>query len=63
VSDVTNESVTAIGARLDAVDAALDRLRDGSYRRCAMCGGAIGPELLAQDPLRTSCAAHPTLAD
>lgn len=63
MSEVSNESVAEIGARLDAVDAALDRIRDGSYRQCAMCAGAIETEVLAGDPLRTTCAAHPTLSD
>jgi len=47
-----------IGAELEAVDAALGRLDDGTYGACAVCGRALdraGPEA---DPLATRCAEH-----
>jgi RNA polymerase-binding transcription factor DksA len=46
---------------LDDVDVALDRLRAGSYRSCTLCGAQIDDALLVADPVRATCAAHPTL--
>ena len=43
------------GAKLDAVEAALRRLDDGSFDRCEVCGASIGAEHLVADPLRTRC--------
>lgn len=62
VSDPTTE-VAALERELEAVDHALSRLRDGSYRACELCGAPIGDELLVADPVRTTCAAHPTLGE
>ena len=45
-------------AELDAVDAALARLEDGSFEKCAVCGAPIDRDRLRQDPLLTRCAAH-----
>ena len=45
-------------AELDAVDAALARLEDGSFEKCSVCGGPIDRDRLLQDPLLTRCAAH-----
>lgn len=45
-------------AELDAVDAALGRLEDGSFEKCSVCGGPIDRDRLMQDPLLTRCAAH-----
>ena len=45
-------------AELDAVDAALGRLEDGSFEKCSVCGAPIGRERLLQDPLLTRCGAH-----
>ena len=41
VADVDNESVGAIEAQLNAVDHALERLRQGTYRNCQVCGAPI----------------------
>lgn len=49
-------------ARLDELDAALDRLRAGGYGGCEHCGRAIPAERLAVRPAATrcvSCAALP----
>ena len=46
-------------AELDAVDAALGRLEDGSFEKCSVCGAPIGRERLLQEPLLTRCEAHP----
>ena len=41
--------------RLLAVEDALDRLEEGSYGRCSICGEALEPERLADDPLARCC--------
>jgi DnaK suppressor protein len=43
---------------LDAVDAALFRLADGSYGTCARCGASIGEHRLSMVPTTDLCAAH-----
>ena len=45
-------------SELDAVDAALARLEDGSFEKCSVCGGPIDRDGLRQDPLLIRCAAH-----
>lgn len=59
--DKPNESVAQITARLDAIERALDRLADGTYRSCELCGAPIEPGLLEADPTRVGCADHPAL--
>lgn len=51
-------SLDQAAAELDAVDAALGRLEDGSFEKCSVCGAEIGRERLLQDPLLTRCTAH-----
>ncbi len=46
---------------LDAVDRALERLTDGSYGICEVCGATIAEADLAQDPTRRLCEQHPTV--
>ncbi len=60
--EVDNESVARITERLDAIERALDRLADGSYRTCELCGATIDPALLEADATRVGCADHPALA-
>jgi RNA polymerase-binding transcription factor DksA len=43
---------------LGAVEAALNRLEDGSYWTCEECGSPIEAGALASDPLMTRCAGH-----
>jgi RNA polymerase-binding transcription factor DksA len=43
---------------LGAVEAALNRLEDGSYWMCEECGLPLDAEALASDPLMTHCAHH-----
>jgi len=51
-------------ARLLAeVDAALDRLEQGSFGRCETCHDAIEPERLTADPLLRFCLDHLTRAE
>jgi RNA polymerase-binding transcription factor DksA len=47
-----------VRADLDAVDAALARLEEGTYGRCATCGEPIGDERLAVEPTTLHCAQH-----
>jgi RNA polymerase-binding transcription factor DksA len=41
--------------RLAQIDAALARLADGSYGRCADCGQPVGAARLAARPMTTTC--------
>lgn len=41
---------------IQAIDAALQRLRDGSYGRCAECGEAIDAQRLLAQPTALRCA-------
>jgi DnaK suppressor protein len=41
--------------QLDQVDAALARIRSGTYGRCATCGGEIGAARLEALPAATTC--------
>jgi len=45
-------------ARVQAVEAALARLEDGSYGRCAGCGQPIAAERLAALPAAVTCIVH-----
>lgn len=43
---------------VDDVEAALQRLDDGTYGTCEVCGAPIDEALLAEDPARRTCGAH-----
>lgn len=45
-----------VSRTLDAVEAALGRLDDGTYGRCDGCGGPIGDGAMADDPLARRCS-------
>jgi hypothetical protein len=45
-------------AELEDVERALERLDQGSYDRCEVCGGGIGHDRLASSPLTRRCAGH-----
>src|SRR5690242_12110376 len=53
------EHATALASQarqhLSDIDAALARLDDGSYGRCARCGGPIAPARLAARPTAATC--------
>jgi DnaK suppressor protein len=51
-----------LSARVEAIDAALGRIVDGSYGTCASCGEAIPQERLEFRPHAVSCVgcAQPT---
>jgi RNA polymerase-binding transcription factor DksA len=51
-------ALTEASRELDAVEAALVRLEDGSFDRCDVCGQPIGRDRLQEDPLLTRCPAH-----
>lgn len=52
-------TLTEAAAELDAVEAALRRLEDGSFDTCEICGEPIGRDRLLENPLLTRCARHP----
>lgn len=45
-------------AELDAVQAVLGRLDDGTVDRCEVCGGPIGIDRLRTEPLTQRCERH-----
>jgi DnaK suppressor protein len=57
-----SEVVAQIEERLRSVEHALERLRQGAYRSCEVCGAPIGDAALEADPVRAHCEAHPPLA-
>jgi DnaK suppressor protein len=42
--------------RLAEIEAALERLENGSYGRCASCGEEIADDEIEADPARLTCA-------
>lgn len=48
----------AVTADLVAVEAALERLDEGTYGRCLACDAAIDDDALVADPTQPTCAAH-----
>jgi DnaK suppressor protein len=49
-------------AVLDGVDRALNRLSDGTYGQCEVCGAPILDADLERDPTRRVCEQHLTQA-
>jgi DnaK suppressor protein len=49
----------ALLARIDEIDAALDRIAAGTYGRCLSCGAAIPPERLEFRPHAGTCVSCP----
>lgn len=49
---------SAAEAHLEEVEAALRRVSDGSYGRCAVCGSAIAPGRLEARPTARTCIEH-----
>jgi RNA polymerase-binding transcription factor DksA len=52
------ELLDAVEQDLNAVDAALRSLDDGTYGTCAVCRVPIPAEVLAEDPVRRTCVEH-----
>ena len=48
----------AVTADLAGIEAALERLDDGSYGRCLACDAPIDDASLAADPTQPTCTAH-----
>jgi len=48
----------AVTADLVAVEAALERLDDGTYGRCLACDAPIDDDALAANPTQPTCTAH-----
>jgi DnaK suppressor protein len=49
----------SLEARLERVERALEKLRDGTYGTCDACGGPIDPRRLRAAPESTVCVACP----
>ena len=47
-----------VTADLVAVEAALERLDEGTYGRCLACDAPIDDEALAVSPTQPTCTAH-----
>jgi RNA polymerase-binding transcription factor DksA len=47
-----------LAGRLDRVDQALQRLDDGTYGTCEVCGAPLPDETLAADPTARRCVDH-----
>lgn len=52
-----------LDARISDVDAALERIEEGTYGRCEACGKEIEPERLAARPATRYCLEHQEEAD
>lgn len=52
------EDLQRVGAHLDAVEAALRALDEGSYGVCHRCRTPLPDQVLAADPTATDCGAH-----
>lgn len=55
--DLNFERLESISREIREIDAALDRVRDGSYGVCEGCGGRIPGERLEAIPYATLCLA------
>jgi RNA polymerase-binding transcription factor DksA len=55
ISDVENAELSRDLQELRALEAALARVRDGSYGSCFDCGGDIGLERLRREPAASRC--------
>jgi RNA polymerase-binding transcription factor DksA len=53
--DSPEATIGAVDRILDAVEAALTRLDDGTYRLCSRCGATMEDARLAADPTATIC--------
>ncbi|HEY1825983.1 MAG TPA: hypothetical protein VGG21_08510 [Acidimicrobiales bacterium] len=58
MSGEENESLKEIERTLDHVDRALERLHNGTYRNCNVCGSQLAELDLERDPLRATCDLH-----
>ncbi len=49
------ELVKSLETRRDRIDAALQKMKDGTYGVCEKCGGTITPNVLEVDPESELC--------
>jgi hypothetical protein len=56
--EIDLELLASVEADLEAVDAALAALDDGTYGACVVCRTPIDAEVLASDPVRRTCPSH-----
>ena len=63
MDDAANDVISGIEARIDGAERAMGRLLEGTYRSCEVCGEEIDEVLLVDNPVRTTCAAHPQLIE
>jgi hypothetical protein len=54
--DSPEATIDEVDGILDAVEAALTRLDDGTYRLCSRCGTTMDDARLAADPTAAECA-------
>jgi RNA polymerase-binding transcription factor DksA len=62
-ADAGIAALERIEVELNEVDAALTRLDDGTYGRCAVCDAPIPEAELAERPAAATCAHHEVIAD
>lgn len=59
-ADLRNSQIERDVAELRAIDAALNRMEEGSYGMCTRCGGEIGAARLGANPAAERCIACQT---
>ncbi len=55
-------TVDTLEAEVEDVARALDRLAEGSYGTCEVCGTALDASVLAERPAARHCSAHLPIA-
>jgi hypothetical protein len=63
VTDSPGASLDELAARLSRVEASLERIEQGTYDRCSVCGHGIEEARFEEDPFATlcrSCSLHET---
>jgi RNA polymerase-binding transcription factor DksA len=53
-----NAALNELEGRLNLVDAALERIENGTYGTCEACGESIEEDRLNANPAATTCKAH-----
>jgi DnaK suppressor protein len=61
--DSPEATIDEVDRILDAVEAALTRLDDGTYRLCSRCGTTMDDARLAADPTATICVGCAAVPD
>ncbi len=63
VEERYESELTRAAAVLDGVDRALERLSEGTYGTCEVCGTPVLAADLERDPARRQCEQHLALPD